>query len=601
MNLHCLARVLVVLAGLAGVQRPLIGSETVLALTHANLIDATGAPTKSDFTVVITNDRISAVGNSGELHPPTNAVVVDATGKFVIPGLWDMHIHWYDSNYLPLFIANGVTGVRIMWGFPTHYEWRRRIESGSLLGPRLFIASGLVDGPKPTWPGSTIAGNAVEGQQAVRKARAEGADFVKVYSALPREAYFAIAEECKKERIPFVGHVPDLVSAQEASRAGQRSFEHLTGILEACSTRETNIAQQEIAGDGKTNDLSANHFSLNQARLTLESFNEDKAKALFSVLKSNHTWQCPTLIVLRNIRYLGESFVTNDVSLKFMPRAIRSMWDPSKDFRFREWTSADFTTQKRIYQKDVEIVGAMQRAGVELLAGTDAANPYCFPGFSLHDELGLLVKAGLTPMEALQTATRNAARFMERENDLGTVEKGKLADLVLLNANPLEEIGNTRKIEAVVVAGKLFTRASLDEMLSKVDVLANRASIGQLLLEVLKTNTAEAAVAEYRQLKASHFEAYDFGEGELNTLGYQLLGMKKIKEAVKILELNIEAYSLSSNAYDSLGEAYMTDGSPELAIQNYEKSLKLDPKNTNAVEKLKELKELKSQSRETSK
>jgi tetratricopeptide (TPR) repeat protein len=266
------------------------------------------------------------------------------------------------------------------------------------------------------------------------------------------------------------------------------------------------------------------------------------------------------------------------------------MWDPSKDFRFRDWTSADVATQKRIYQKEVEIVGAMQRAGVELLAGTDVFNPYCFPGFSLHDELGLLVKAGLTPMEALQTATRNAARFMKRENDLGTVETGKLADLVLLNDNPLEDIGNTRKIEAVVAAGRLFTRASLDEMLSKVDAICNRPSIAQRLLEVLKTNTAEVALAEYHQLKASHFEAYDFGEGELNTLGYQLLGMKRIEDAAKILELNTEAYPQSSNVYDSLGEAYMIDGRRELAIQNYEKSLRLDPKNTNAVEKLKELK-----------
>jgi hypothetical protein len=579
----------VALLALAGNQRALIANETVLAITHVNLIDATGAPTKRDVTVIITNDRISAVGRSRELHPPTNAVVVDVTGKFLIPGLWDMHVHWSDSDYLPLFIANGVTGVRIMWGFPFHHEWRKKIESGSLLGPRMFIASALVDGPKPFWPGSITAGNAVEGQEAVRKAREEGADFIKVYSALPREAYFAIAEESRKQRIPFAGHVPDLVSAEEASCAGQRSFEHLTGILRACSTRETelmNQVRQDADSGGATNDSGA---SFRVYRLELESYSEDKAKALFAVLKRNHTWQCPTLTVLHSIGYFDDPSVTNDIRLKFMPKTIRSMWDPSKDFRFRDWTSEDLAVQKRTYQKDVEIVGAMHRAGVELLAGTDVPNPYCYPGFSLHDELGLLVKAGLTPMEALQTATRDAARFMERDNELGTVERGKLADLVLLNANPLEDIGNTRKIDAVVLGGRLFTRAALNEMRSNVETLANRISIAEPLLAVLKTNAADAAVKEYQRLKSSKSEVYDFGEGELNNLGYELLGMKRTRDAVKILELNTEAYPQSSNVYDSLGEAYMADGSRELAIQNYEKSLRLDPKNANAVEKLKEL------------
>src|SRR6266436_4993488 len=234
------------------------GAQTnLLAFTHATVIDATGAPGKTGLTVVITDDRITAIGKSADLHPPTNAVIVDASGKFLIPGLWDMHVHWHEKDYLPLFIANGVTGVRMMWGMPEHFEWRKEVERGSLLGPRLLIASTIVDGPKPFWPGSLTARNEAEGRQAVTKAKQAGADFVKVYSLLPREAYFAIADEAKKQGIPFAGHVPISVSVAEASKAGQKSIEHLTGILAGCSSREAELlqsAQEVLAGILATNE-----------------------------------------------------------------------------------------------------------------------------------------------------------------------------------------------------------------------------------------------------------------------------------------------------------------------------------------------------------
>jgi cytosine/adenosine deaminase-related metal-dependent hydrolase len=180
------------------VVQPLGAKENPLVFVHATVIDATGAAAQPDVTVVIKGNRIAAMGRSAEVVPPENAQIVDATGKFLIPGLWDMHVHWEDKDYLPLFIANGVTGVRIMWGVPMHHEWRKEIEQGSLLGPRLLIASTIVDGPNPVWPGSDTASNASEGRQAVIKARQDGADFVKVYSRLPRDAYFAIADEAQK-------------------------------------------------------------------------------------------------------------------------------------------------------------------------------------------------------------------------------------------------------------------------------------------------------------------------------------------------------------------------------------------------------------------
>jgi adenine deaminase len=231
----------------------------------------------------------------------------------------------------------------------------------------------------------------------------------------------------------------------------------------------------------------------------------------------------------------------------------------------------------------------MRRAGVKFIAGTDLANPYCFPGFSLHDELGLLVQAGLTPMEALQAATYNAAEFLGMRDSLGTVEAGKIADLVLLDANPLEDIGNTRKIAAVVVGGKYYPKNSLDEMLAKVEAIANLTSIAEPLLKTITEKDVESAIRQYYELKAAQPDAYDFSEEELNSLAYKLFQMKKLKEAIEVCKFNVELHPQSFNAYDSLAEAYMINGDKELAIKNFEKSLELNRFNWNAVKMLKKL------------
>src|SRR3989442_2070552 len=234
---------LLVLATLLFIQARQRTQPRPLVFTHVTVIDATGAPVKPEMTVVITGDRITEFAPTKTVRVPKDAQVVDATGKFLIPGLWDMHVHWYgyDKAYLRLFTANGVTGVRIMWGAPIHFEWRKEIQEGTLLGPRMVIASTILDGPKPIWPGSIAVANEAEARRSVIKVKREGADFVKVYSLLPRETYFAIADEAKKQGLPFAGHVPFFVSAGEASDAGQRSIEHLTGILAACSAREEEL------------------------------------------------------------------------------------------------------------------------------------------------------------------------------------------------------------------------------------------------------------------------------------------------------------------------------------------------------------------------
>jgi imidazolonepropionase-like amidohydrolase len=578
------------------VQPAAAARQRILAFTHVTVIDATGAPAQADVTVVIMGERITTLGRSVDVQPPDNAEIVDATGKFLIPGLWDMHVHWEEKDYMPLFIANGVTGIRIMWGMPLHHAWRKEREQGLLLSPRMLIASAIVDGPKPIWPRSTAVSNEAEAREAVRQAHKDGADFIKVYSLLPRDAYFAIADEAKKEGIPFEGHVPVSVSVEEASAAGQRTIEHLTGVLPACSDREAELlksAQEALAGILATNPPRSMVAQMRrESELAMDAYSPVKAEAVFAEFKKNQTWQCPTLTVLRLVTFFGDASVTNDIRLKYMPPGVKADWYSPNDNGPTNRALEKAAFGEKYFQKHLEIVGAMQRAGVDILAGTDTGNPYCFPGFSLHDELGLLVRAGLTPMEALQAATRNPARFMGRENELGTIEKGKLADLVLLDANPLDDIANTRKIAAVVLGGRLFPKASLDGMLTKIEALASkgRISVADVLAKTIEDQGGDAAVTQYRELKSTQPGAYNFNEAQLNELGNQLLSRKRVKDAIKILQLNVEAYPKSSNVYDSLGKAYSDNGDAQQALENYEKSIQLGSRNSGAIEKIRQLK-----------
>jgi tetratricopeptide (TPR) repeat protein len=274
---------------------------------------------------------------------------------------------------------------------------------------------------------------------------------------------------------------------------------------------------------------------------------------------------------------------TDDARRKYMPRDLMEYWEPNNNPFVSLNTAEDWAMMKKVFSKKLEIVRPMRRAGVKFIAGTDLANPYCFPGFSLHDELGLLVQAGLTPMEALQAATYNAAEFLGIKDSLGTVEAGKIADLVLLDADPIEDIGNTRKIAAVVVGGEYYPKNSLDGMLAKVETIANLTSIAEALLKTITEKDVQSAIRQYYELKEAQPDAYDFSEEELNSLAYELVQMKKFSEAIEVLKLNVDMHPESFSAYDYMAEAYMINGDKELAIKNFEKSLELNPKNSNAA------------------
>jgi imidazolonepropionase-like amidohydrolase len=413
-----------------------------LAITHVTIINLTGAPPEADMTVVIEGGHIAAVGKSKRLQTPKGAQEVDATGKFLIPGLWDMHTHIGDDDfdkriYLPLFLANGVTGIRIMWGAPAHHLWRKEIESGTMSGPRMVIASRVIDGPKSFLSGAVVVRNEAEARDAVRQAKQEGADFVKVHDEVPRDAYFALVAEARRLRLPVEGHVPKSITAAESSVAGQKSIEHLTGLP---------VAEADSAD----------------------------AKALFASFKKNGTWQCPTLIMRHNYSFLNDVSFADDPRLKYVEASRRKRWLNYMSSESGKLSAGEWSRRQEGFRREEGLVGKMMKAGVGILAGTDNNNPYCLPGFSIHDELALLVEAGLTPAEALKAATLNPAKFLNLLDKLGTVEAGKTADMVVLDADPLEDIRNTKKVDAVVIGGRFLNRGTLDKMLAEVEAAVNQ-------------------------------------------------------------------------------------------------------------------------------
>ncbi|SFQ33301.1 Amidohydrolase family protein [Amycolatopsis arida] len=438
------------------------GGAEITILTGATVIDGTGRPGRP-ATVVLVGDRIVAVGHTPARGFPPGARVLRLPGKYLIPGLWDMHVHSVplDRVYPPLYVVNGVTGVREMYGYfhPALHDLRERIDRGEVLGPRMVIASTIIDGPHsihaPT--GAAQVATPDEARAAVRAAAARGADFVKAYSFLGAETFAAVAAEARRQRLPVVGHVPERVSAGEASDQGLRSIEHLFGMFLATSADEDRI-RVEITREPVDPERPIEWF-LRARRLegtAVAGYDPAKADALFARLRRNGTWQSPTLTVLRSLSLPVAAFDPDDERLAYLPPTIVDYWWRQLEST-APGTPEQIAERRAFFAAQRRLVGTLDRAGVGLLAGTDANNPFCFPGFGLHDELDLLVEAGLSPARALRAATLDAARFLGLAHTTGTITPGASADLVVLDADPLADIRNTRRVHAVVLRGRYLS------------------------------------------------------------------------------------------------------------------------------------------------
>jgi imidazolonepropionase-like amidohydrolase len=446
---------LCLVAGLFGQAGAAAGSSS-LAVANVTVIDTTGASQSRRATVLITDGVITAVGAPGEVRVPEGVITVDGTGKYLIPGLVDMHMHlsYVTELAFPVLLANGVTSVCDMGGDLDQIDrWREEISKGQRRGPRVVRAGPVLDGPRNEEGKYRITvNNAEEGRRAVRDLKKRGVDFIKVYHFLSRDSYFAIADEAKQQHLPFAGHIPNGVSPREASDAGQRTLEHMTVLLQATMAL--------MKKDG--------HSSKEMTARAFDTLLGAEGTEWFKAMGRNGTWHTPTLVLARSFLLRPELAAAPDERRKYVAPATKELWEKNNPVP-QNVSPADMAERKQALGRMLEVVRAMRKAGVQMLAGTDPPTRDVFPGFSLHDELGLLVEAGLTPLEALQAATLNPAKCLGTTDRFGTIEKGKAADMVLLEGDPLADIGNTRKIAGVFAAENYFAKPALDEMLRNVE------------------------------------------------------------------------------------------------------------------------------------
>jgi imidazolonepropionase-like amidohydrolase len=389
-----------------------------------------------DHTVIVGNGRIVALGPSASTPLPAGVRQVDGRGRFLMPGLADMHVHleyFDDPSILGLFTVNGITTVRNMDGRPYLVDWKRRIAAGTLHGPRLYTAGPLLDGDPPIRSDNTVVTTPAQASAAVDAQVRDGYDFIKVYSALSREAYGAILRSAAAHKVPVSGHVPGSVGLDAVLDARQRSIEHLADFASAI--------QADTAPGWSRRYLS---MPVDPAKIA----------TLAGRLAKGDVWVVPTLVqpereVLRS-NEIATRLAADEV--QFIPADGREIWERQVRGAAARMDEEDWKLIAAGRAHRLTLVQAFHAAGVRMLAGTDTPNPFVVPGFSLHDELALLVDAGLSPAAALATATREAARYVGASN-WGTIHKDAAADLVLVAGNPLDDIANTRRIVGVMVKG----------------------------------------------------------------------------------------------------------------------------------------------------
>lgn len=416
------------------------------AFVNVNVISMTTETVVTQQTVVVEDGIILTIGEVDIVPVPEHAIVVDGTDRFLIPGLAEMHAHVPGADsadldrYFALFVANGVTTVRGMLGQPSHLQLREDLLAGDVFGPRL-ITSG------PSLNGRSVNG-AADGARQVREQHAAGYDFLKIHPGLDAEEFVAIADAANELGIPFAGHVPSAVGVPNALAAGIATIDHLDGYMAALLPSN----YDRSGGYGGFFDV-----------LLADQVNTDEIEALAMATSSAGTWNVPTQVLIEQlINDVPASELRNRPDMQYMPVATVKRWVDAKESQLAERGFSPEVAAQAVEVRRALIL-ALHRAGGRILLGSDAPQIFNVPGFSLHNELELLVASGLSPFEALQAGTVNVAKFLEL--DTGAVEVGRQADLVLLDANPLDDIGHSRRIHGVMVRGTWYSGADIERRL----------------------------------------------------------------------------------------------------------------------------------------
>lgn len=422
------------------------------AFINVNVIPMTSDTVLRARTVIVTDGEIVVIGNVDDTAVPADAVVVDGTDRFLMPGLSEMHGHVPGSNsgglerVLHLYVANGITTVRGMLGQPSHLELRSALQKGERLGPRLYTSGPSLNGRSVTSPQRAIS--------MVEQQHAAGYDFLKIHPGLTREEFDAMAATADRLGMRFAGHVPEDVGIERALAAGIATIDHLDGYMESL------LRPHDDPSGGLSGLFGV--FIADQA-------DETKIAGIVAATVEAGTWNVPTDSLFRH--WASSEADPDDMvdwpEMKYMPADTVERWRRAKrevldDANYHPDTAARAVALRQ------QLILELHRKGAGLLLGSDSPQIFNVPGFAIHRELEYLVDAGLTPFEALQTGTANPAEFFGRTGDFGVVKTGAGADLILLDANPLQDITNTRRIHGVMVRGRWLPRSELDGLLKKL-------------------------------------------------------------------------------------------------------------------------------------
>ena len=433
-----------------------------VAITDVTVVPMTGPATPrsagdgplAHHTVVVHGDKIIAIVPSATVTIPAGATTIDGAGKWLLPGLTDMHVHTWSDADLTMFLAAGVTTVRNMFGGPQQLAWRAQIAKGALLGPTIITAGPIIDGDPPVWPGSAVLANPADAEKIVTEQQAAGYDFLKAYSRLSREAYEALTAAAQRHHMVVAGHVPNAVGLAGVLAAHQKSIEHLDGWLLA------------LVPDGVA--LPEGNMQA-KLRAVLPKLDAGKLPGLIAQTIAAGTWNCPTLIVLDRMSGLDEPTAVQARTrwLDKVPAMTVSMWDPTRDFRLKALTRDDYQTMRDGNVWRARILAALVAGNAPILVGTDTGNPYVVPGAALHDEIELMVAAGVPRPRVLRAATADAAQYLGTPHDFGVIEAGARADLLLVSVDPLSE-PLPLVPDGVMVRGAWLPRAELEAKLSAI-------------------------------------------------------------------------------------------------------------------------------------